>query len=80
MEAIDPKLSDFLTTAVFIGFLTTTTLVVGLNFKVFKFVFKDNIGKYWWLFLLSALIPLFLFLAISSYILNLDIQLSTKFA
>lgn len=72
MRYVDPRLSDFLTTAVFVGFLTVTTLLVGLNFKLFRFVFKDNIKHYWWLFLITALIPLFLFLTVSSYILHLD--------
>lgn len=72
------ELSDFLTTAIFLGFLTATTLVVGFNFKIFKFIFKDNVKKYWWLFLLTALIPLFLFLVISSYILNLGPDLTFR--
>ncbi|MBN1168634.1 hypothetical protein JXA63_01970 [Candidatus Woesebacteria bacterium] len=79
MHGFDTSLSEFLTTAVFIGFLTVTTLFVGFNFKIFKFVFKDNVKKYWWLFLITALIPLFLFLTISTYILDLKISQSVRF-
>lgn len=80
MQFVDPGVSEFLTTAVFVGFLTVTTLLVGFNFKIFKFVFKDNFKSYWWLFLITALIPLFLFLTISSYILSLDMELTTTFS
>lgn len=78
MKSIDFGLSEFLTTAVFVGFLTATTLFIGFNFKIFKFVFKDNVRKYWWLFLLTAMIPLFLFLAISSYILDLGSEMTFR--
>lgn len=60
--------------AVFGGFLTATTLIVGINFKIFNLVFKDSVKKYWWLFFLSALVPLMLFLTISSYLLTGEIK------
>lgn len=59
---LEPGVGSFLKTSAFAGFLVATTLVVGLNFKIFKFVFKDSILAYWWAFMLVSLIPLFLLL------------------
>ncbi len=62
VASLESGIGSFLKTSVFAGFLVTTTLIVGLNFKIFKFVFKDSILKYWWAFMLVSLIPLFLLL------------------
>ena len=62
IQNIESGVSNFFKMSVFVGFLVTTTLIVGLNFKIFKFVFKDSIQKYWWAFMLASLIPLFLLL------------------
>ncbi|OGM15984.1 hypothetical protein A2V56_04450 [Candidatus Woesebacteria bacterium RBG_19FT_COMBO_42_9] len=49
------------------GFLTASTLIIGINFKVFNNIFKENAHKYWWLFLVSAVIPVAVVLFIFSF-------------
>lgn len=56
----------------FAGFLVSSTLLVGVHFKIFKFVFGDSAADYWWLFLFSALIPLFLMLYLFSLLFGMD--------
>jgi hypothetical protein len=48
------------------GFIVFATLLINLNHKAFNYVMKDNAKRYWWLFVIIALIPLSLFLYIFS--------------
>ncbi|OGM04394.1 hypothetical protein A3E15_01170 [Candidatus Woesebacteria bacterium RIFCSPHIGHO2_12_FULL_42_9] len=62
-----PQVEDAIKTFAFGGFLTASTLIIGFNFKVFNNIFKENARQYWWLFLISAFIPIALVLSIFSY-------------
>lgn len=55
---LSPEISQFLRFSSLTGFIVVTTLIINLNFKAFRFVFKEKTGHYWWLFLLLALVPL----------------------
>src|SRR3972149_5607418 len=50
-----------------LGFLVATVLLMNLNNKAFKYVFKDRAKSYFWFFLLLSVIPLLVFI----YIFNL---------
>ncbi len=66
MKPIDPRLMEAFRIGSITGFLATVTLLINVNYKVYQRIFKDKAKSYWWLFLLSALIPLLLFLYIFS--------------
>lgn len=61
------QIQDALRTFALGGFLTASTLIIGINFKVFNNIFKENSRKFWWLFLVSAIIPILLVLYIFSF-------------
>jgi len=44
------------------GFLIAATLIIGINFKVFNNIFKEKTTNYWWLFLITAMVPIALVL------------------
>jgi hypothetical protein len=52
------QLQSALKSVSFVGFLITATLLVGLNFKIFNNIFKDNAKNYWWLFLVISAVPI----------------------
>jgi len=58
--------ADFLRFTAFFGFIVTATLIINLNFRAFKIVFKENTRKYWWLFLISAMAPMLIIIYIFS--------------
>jgi len=49
------------------GFLTASTLIIGVNFKIFTNIFGERAKKYWWLFLITALIPICLVLFLFTF-------------
>lgn len=48
------------------GFVTASVLLISLNHKVFKFIFKEKTASYWWLFTVLTVFPLLLILYIFS--------------
>ena len=56
------KAAGFLKYGAMLGFLVTTILIINLNNKAFKFVFKDHAKRYFWFFMLLSLIPLLAFI------------------
>lgn len=61
-RSVPPEFTEFLRYSSITGFIVVTTLVINLNHKAFRYVLKDNARKYWWIFVLFAVIPLLLFL------------------
>ncbi|OGM25115.1 hypothetical protein A2962_02320 [Candidatus Woesebacteria bacterium RIFCSPLOWO2_01_FULL_39_61] len=44
------------------GFIAVTTLVININHKAFNTIFREKARSFWWLFVISGIIPLLLFL------------------
>jgi apolipoprotein N-acyltransferase len=65
---IPREFMQFLHYTAITGFLIVSTLVINLNHKAFNYVMKDNAKKYWWLFVILAIIPLALFLYAFTFI------------
>lgn len=59
---IPNEVRQFLHYSAITGFIVVATLVINLNHKAFNYVMKDHSKKYWWLFVILAIIPLSLFL------------------
>ena len=60
--SIPEEIMQFLHYSAITGFIIVSVLLINLNHKAFDYVLKDNSKKYWWLFVLLAIIPLMLFL------------------
>ena len=67
-KLIPPELLEFVRYSAIAGFIAATTLVVNINHKIFRKIFKENPGTYWWLFVVSSLIPLSVFFYIFSLV------------
>ncbi|OGM10020.1 hypothetical protein A2Z67_01680 [Candidatus Woesebacteria bacterium RBG_13_36_22] len=65
---IPQEVMQFLHYSAITGFIIVSTLVINLNHKAFNYVLKDNAKKYWWLFVIIAVIPLSLFLYAFAFI------------
>lgn len=61
------KSMQFLKYGAMLGFFVTSVLVINLNNKAFKYIFKDHAKNYFWFFLLLSIIPLLVFI----YLFNL---------
>jgi hypothetical protein len=59
-KQLDPRLVEFVRFSALVGFIVTATLVINLNHRAFKSVFKEKAKSYWGLFFLLALVPLLL--------------------
>ncbi|MFV1917190.1 MAG: hypothetical protein ACC618_01750 [Patescibacteria group bacterium] len=57
---------EFLRLAALIGFIATATLLLNLNFKVFRDVFKERTITFFWLYLLMIIVPILLILYLFS--------------
>lgn len=55
----------FRTTAI-AGFLTASVLLININHKAFKFVFKEKSKTYWWLFTVFTVVPMLVILQVFS--------------
>ena len=66
-KLIPPQLVEFVRYSAIAGFIAATTLVININHKIFGKIFRENPRSYWWLFVISSLIPLSVFF----YIFNL---------
>jgi len=67
-KSIPPEFTEFLRYSAITGFIVVTTLLINLNHKTFRYVLKDNARKYWWLFVVFAVVPLLLFLYVFTFI------------
>lgn len=65
-DKIDPRIMEVVRISSITGFLAAVTILINVNFKVYKRIFKDRAKSYWWLFLLSSVVILALFLYIFS--------------
>ncbi len=63
---LPPELIQFFRYGAIVGFISATTLVINLNHKAFNRILGENARSYWWLFVISALIPLLIALYIFS--------------
>jgi hypothetical protein len=59
-KAISNDVLSFFRFAAITGFIVTATLIINLNFKVFRRVFKEKTYRFFWLFLILAIVPLLL--------------------
>lgn len=59
-KQLNGKLVEFFKFAAITGFIVTATLIININFKVFRSVFKDRTYRFFWLFLILAILPLLL--------------------
>lgn len=59
---IPREVMQFLYYSAIAGFIVVATLIINLNHKAFNYVLKDNAKRYWWIFVIIAVIPLSLFL------------------
>ena len=66
-ELVPSEILEFLRYSAIVGFISTATIVINLNNKAFKRILGENAARLWWLFVLLAVIPLFVFL----YLFNL---------
>lgn len=65
---IPREVMQFLNYSAITGFIVVTVLLVNLNHKAFNYVLKDNAKKYWWLFVVFAVVPLALFIYAFTFI------------
>ena len=65
---IPPEIMEFIRITAIGGFITTSTLVISLNFRAFNKVFSYNAKKLWWLFMLLMIIPLLITLYVFTLI------------
>lgn len=61
---VDSQILEIIKFASSAGFLICLTLIAGLNFKIFKSLLKDKFQKFWWVFVISSVFPLLVFLFI----------------
>lgn len=73
IKEIPPQMIEFVRYSAIAGFIAATTLVVNINHKIFNTFFKERTASFWWLFVISALIPLSLFLYIFSLLFGKEI-------
>lgn len=66
--SIPEELMQFIHYSAITGFIVVTVLIINLNHKAFDYVLKDNSKKFWWLFVILAVIPLSLFLYAFTFI------------
>jgi hypothetical protein len=57
-EILPPEVYLVLRTTAIAGFLTATVLLININHKAFKFVFKEKSKTYWWLFTVFTIVPI----------------------
>lgn len=65
---IPKEIMQFLHYSAITGFIVVVTLLINLNHRFFSYVLKDNAKRYWWLFVILAVIPLSLFLYAFTFI------------
>jgi hypothetical protein len=53
---------QFLRWGAMLGFFVTAVLVINLNNKAFRFVFREHARSYFWFFLILSIIPLLVFI------------------
>lgn len=56
------KATQFLRYGAMLGFFVTSILVINLNNKAFRYVFKSHARSYFWFFMLLSIIPLLVFI------------------
>ncbi|MCS7091763.1 MAG: hypothetical protein NZM26_00205 [Patescibacteria group bacterium] len=39
------------------GFIAAVTILINLNHKGFRYLFRDKATKYWWVFVIACVIP-----------------------
>jgi hypothetical protein len=66
--SVPEEVMQFIRYSAITGFIIIATLLINLNHKAFNYVLKDNAKKYWWLFVIMAVIPLSLFLYAFTFI------------
>lgn len=62
------QLANIIKFAAFIGLIVFTTIIVSLNFRVFRVIFKERATSFWWLFLILSIIPLLMLLSLFTLI------------
>jgi len=67
-KVIPPQFLEFMRYSAITGFIVTTTLIVNINHHVFGTIFRERAKSYWWLFVLSGIIPLLVFIYIFNFI------------
>lgn len=65
---IPQEVMQFLHYSAIVGFIVVATLLINMNHKAFNYVMKDNAKRYWWLFVIIAVIPLSLILYVFTFI------------
>jgi hypothetical protein len=56
------KSMQFLRYGAMLGFFVVSILIINLNNKAFRFVFREHAKTYFWFFLLLSIIPLLVFI------------------